>query len=317
MSAKLFILLVAVSLAATEAAHCTSENYHVRMFTSDALKKGITEQIIITGQLFMTFGLDKSNFKSCLLEQTSRRPIHLILDTDKETWIIQNFRYQCDRRYKLELVNFTQRTPISLTNQCSEDIQNIELYIATGNKTTVNETATSLIEGCRLWAEKEIVKVKRTLILVLEGKYQDFDMNKTAEILLTPLQPDPINYCFLDKIGLCACDDILNFLDNCQETETEVIERKLFVICLAGLVVSVVIGGMICKRIFSKASETENVDSQEIAAVAPTTEKIITQTDDVEAQGSLVLLKKSLIASIGVFFVGAFAAFMGRFLNNI
>jgi hypothetical protein len=311
MSVKLFILIFAVSLTVSKAARCTSETFNFRKLTKEALLKGITEKIFITGQLFMTYGSDKSNFRSCLLEQPSIKPIHMVLNTDKATWTFLNFRFGCENRFKLDLVNLNQR----LSDQCSEDKQNIEIYIAKGNKTNVNESATSLIEGCRLYAEKGIVKVKRTLILVLEGKDKDFDMNKTAEILLQPLQPTPINYCFLDKKGLCACDDMLHFFNGCPDskTETEFIDGKLFVICLAGFVISIAIGGIICVRIFSKTPETVNDDSQEIAAVAPTTENITTQIDDVEAQSSLVLLKKSLITSIVVFFVGVFVAFMGRF----
>lgn len=223
----------------------------------------------------------KCNVGSFILNHNLDRPVEMLLYSEKEIEYLRFYHMSimCDRKYYLESPSKLSDLKELNEEDCIGSSSDVDVYIASLS-TTESNPALTLLYTCKFWFDESEndseISVTSSIILLFEGITNESFVERSKEILNQERIMTNIKYSFLNVEGFCACDDALNYINNCPIITSNT-DFGYFIIAFLAIVVTLIL----CLYIWPKlqaflqndtSSEGDEQESQRVSS--PSTLKV-------------------------------------------
>jgi hypothetical protein len=201
-----FLILLSIT---TDGAVCNAKVKKYLNQSKLTFSNANSNSFVITS--FMTFN-DTEDFSCCIQNMTSGRmfilKINKIIEngTSKEMWKLYDMADKSDIVRCGGRVDMVKtETPDNFEHVCTEKSTKVEFFYAS----MIKFPGTLLLHACRLDIDENQKLFSRKSVIFLNGKnFEDFDLENRKVTNL--------NYPIFDERGLCLCDNILEYFDDCE-----------------------------------------------------------------------------------------------------
>jgi hypothetical protein len=246
----LFALLIQLKLQQIDTvARCSGASHKLSNYTKRAIESGNKTTFYLMSYNFLQFKDTKTGIRSCV-EDKIHGFLPLQIFKKKENWILEGVSTGCNESLHIEKVDDVKT---KLSGNCSNN--DLETYVASTKFYSINSpTGFAIFHACKFWSNENVMMMTKSLILLQVGKSSEINKTDVKTILSEDNRVTDVKYSFLENEGFCACDDLVEYFNDCRIE----LNDYMNVYCFAVIFIIVVVVSLVLPTMKSQAHFFEN-----------------------------------------------------------